>query len=375
MAGIYLHIPFCKQACYYCDFHFSTNLTLKQDLIGCLQKEIYRQHDYLAGEPIETIYFGGGTPSLLEPTEIRRLLESIHTTFSTVNDVEVTLEANPDDLSLEKVGALRRVGINRLSIGVQSFNNSNLLYFNRAHNAEDSFTSVQNARTSGFNNISLDLIYGIPKQSLADWKADVGHVIALRPEHISAYCLTIEPKTVFGRQAAKKEFIYADESISVQQFELLTTELAIAGYEQYEVSNFCLPGFYSKHNTSYWQRKKYLGIGPSAHSFNGVSRQHNVANNHTYCRSLNDNIISLEIEQLSLSDKVNELLMTGLRTKWGVNLRTLKDEFNYDLLSEQKINIDVWIENQLAFIEDGFLKLTRSGLLVADKISSDLFLT
>jgi oxygen-independent coproporphyrinogen-3 oxidase len=376
MAGIYIHIPFCKQACHYCDFHFATNLDLQQRLVTCLMEEIQTQHNYLEGEIIDTIYFGGGTPSLLKEIEIKNLLELIHKVFIVSSNAEVTLEANPDDLSIssEKLLSLRNSGINRLSIGAQSFDNDVLKYFNRAHSVANIFTSVQYARSAGFENLSIDLIYGIPGRSISDWQKDVIEVLRIRPEHISAYCLTIEPKTVFGKWATTNKLTPADELMIVAQFELLLVELKNAGYEQYEVSNFCLPGFRSKHNTSYWMRKKYLGIGPSAHSYNGKSRQFNISNNNIYCRSIEHGSIPFEIEQLSRADHVNELLMTGLRTSWGLDLRILNEEFNYNLLFEQKEKIDFLVHKRLAFAEDGFLKLSPSGLLLADKISSDLFI-
>jgi oxygen-independent coproporphyrinogen-3 oxidase len=376
MAGIYIHIPFCKQACHYCDFHFSTNLDLQQRLVTCLKEEIQMQCNYLLGEIIDTIYFGGGTPSLLTEIEIKSLLELIHKVFIVSSSAEVTLEANPDDLSIsaEKLLSLKKSGVNRLSIGVQSFDNDVLKYFNRAHSADNIFTSVQYARSAGFENISIDLIYGIPGRNIFDWQKDVTEAMRIRPEHISAYCLTIEAKTVFGKWATVNKLTPADELTTVAQFELLLEELKKAGYEQYEVSNFCLPGFRSKHNTSYWLRKKYLGIGPSAHSYNGTSRQFNISNNNIYCRSIEQGNIPFEIEQLSRANQVNELLMTGLRTSWGLDLRILNDEFQYDLLLEQKDKINFLVEKNLAFAEDGFLKLSPSGLLLADKISSDLFI-
>jgi oxygen-independent coproporphyrinogen-3 oxidase len=376
MAGIYIHIPFCKQACHYCDFHFSTNLDLQQRLVTSLMEEMRMQHNYLEGEIVDTIYFGGGTPSLLTENEIKNLLELIHKVFIVNSNVEVTLEANPDDLSIsgEKLLSLKNSGINRLSIGVQSFNNDVLKYFNRAHSADNIFTSVQYARSAGFENISIDLIYGIPGRSISDWQKDVTKALQIRPEHISAYCLTIEPKTLFGKWAAVNKLTPADELTTVAQFELLLKELNSAGYEQYEVSNFCLPGFRSKHNTSYWLRKKYLGIGPSAHSYNGTSRQFNISNNNIYCRSIEQGELPFEIEQLSRTDRVNELLMISLRTSWGLDLKILNEEFNYDLLFEQKDKINILLAKDLAFAEEGFLKLTPSGLLLADKISSDLFI-
>jgi oxygen-independent coproporphyrinogen-3 oxidase len=339
-------------------------------------RELQMQRSYLDDEDVETIYFGGGTPSLLTEHQIKHLLELVHDVFIVNRDVEVTLEANPDDLAFsnDKILSLKDFGVNRLSIGVQSFDNDVLRYFNRAHSVDDIFTSVQYARSAGFDNISLDLIYGVQDHNLNAWQNDVRQALKLKPQHISAYCLTIEPKTVFGKLARTNKLIQPDESSTVNQFQFLVQELAKAGYEQYEVSNFSLPGYRSKHNTSYWQRKKYLGIGPSAHSYNRTSRQFNISNNHLYCRSIDEGKIPFEIEELSKADHANEFLMTGLRTSWGVDLKMMIEEHQYDLLEHQKNKIELLIRNNLAFIEDGFLKLSANGLLLADKISSELFI-
>lgn len=374
MAGIYIHIPFCKQACYYCDFHFSTNMESRTELVNALVTEIQLQKDYLQGENIRTIYLGGGTPSLLTPEELTFVLKSIRDEFSVNEDCEVTLEANPDDLSFPKLVSLKELGINRLSIGIQSFDDEVLKYLNRSHNSAAAVQSVQDARKAGFRNISIDLIYAIPSQSDKAWKRNITKALAVEPEHISAYSLTIEKQTVFGRWADKGKLKPSSEESAAVQMETLISMLEESGFLHYEISNFCKPGFVSRHNSSYWKQEKYLGLGPSAHSFNGVSRQYNVSNNHIYIRSILEGKIPFESEVLSNADKVNEYIMTGLRTSWGVSISRLKNEFGFDLLADQKEFVSNLLNRKLATIENDIFKLTTSGRLLADKISSDLFL-
>lgn len=375
MAGIYLHIPFCKQACHYCDFHFSTNTGLRSELWQAMAKEIELQKDYLEDEPIDTIYFGGGTPSLLNANELEYLCNAIHKWFTVDRQAEVTLEANPDDLSPTTLPIFRQSGINRLSIGIQSFDDRLLKFFNRAHNSKTAIECVQFSRDAGFNNISLDLIYAVPGLQADGWSHTIYQAIALHPEHISAYSLTLEEKTTFGRWAANGQLTKVDDDVSAQQLTLLVDELERAGYDHYEVSNFSKPGLHSRHNSSYWRGKKYLGIGPSAHSYNKRSRQFNISNNHIYVRSLNTGIIPSEAEQLTREDHVNEYLMTTLRTQWGTDLKKLKLEFNYDVISYHKPFLDSLLKNDLAVLQRDVLKLTRAGKLLADKIAADLFLT
>ena len=266
---IYVHIPFCKQACHYCDFHFSTNTKFQAELVTALRDELVLQKGYLNGEKVETIYFGGGTPSLLSAGEISNILEAIQDHFSTDSSAEITLEANPDDLTKKKLQALKTVGINRLSIGIQSFDDGILKFLNRAHDAGMALNSVNDARALGFGNISLDLMYAIPGQDLTSWKKNIAKAIDLRPEHISSYSLTIEEKTVFGKWASQKIIRVPDNDVSATEMITLIDDVESAGYHHYEVSNFAKPGYMSRHNSSYWKGKKYLGIGPSAHSYNG----------------------------------------------------------------------------------------------------------
>lgn len=374
MAGIYFHIPFCKQACHYCDFHFSTNTQTRNELLRSMADEIRFQKEYLGQDQIRTIYFGGGTPSLLTSMEINILLQPVYDLFIVDKDAEITLEANPDDLSFEKLVEFKALGINRLSIGIQSFQDKVLKFLNRAHDSVASIDSVKCARAAGFHNISIDLIYAIPGQTDDEWRANIRQTLALHPEHISAYALTIEEKTAFGRWAAHGKLKTVDDDLAAKQLEILVEELEKSGFEQYEISNFSKPGYQSKHNSSYWKQQQYLGIGPSAHSYNHASRQHNISNNHIYIRSLQEGKIPFEIELLSSEDHINEYLLTTLRTQWGSNLEKLKVEYGYDILENHPEMIRELISRKLAFIENNFLILTRSGRLLADKIIADLFL-
>jgi oxygen-independent coproporphyrinogen-3 oxidase len=373
MAGIYLHIPFCKQACHYCDFHFSTNLELKEKICAAIQRELSLQNDYLAKQEVSTIYFGGGTPSLLSSPEIKAILDTIHSTFQVSATAEITLEANPDDLSREKLAILFATGINRLSIGVQSFDNETLRFLNRAHSGTEATQCIEDARMVGFKNLSLDLIYAIPGQTIASWKDNIIRALDLSPEHFSTYSLTVEEKTVFGHHFKKGKLKTVSEDIAAEEFEILMSELAKAGYEHYEISNFCKPGFQSQHNSNYWKGAHYLGIGPSAHSFNGDSRQFNVSNNSMYLNSISQGIVPFEKEALTRENKINEHIFTTLRTSWGVDLSFLKNELEYDLLNNQSLYINDLEKRGLAKLTNGKLVLTNSGKLLADKIASDLF--
>jgi oxygen-independent coproporphyrinogen-3 oxidase len=375
MAGIYLHIPFCKQACHYCDFHFSTNQQSKTQLVHWMVREMELQKNYLEGEKLATIYFGGGTPSVLDQHELQLLLLAVKNNFPVAYNPEVTLEANPDDLTDEKIIALKRSGINRLSIGIQSFDDDVLKFLNRPHSSSDAIASIQRARSHGFTNISIDLIYAIPGQSEEQWKKNVGQALWLNPEHISAYSLTIEKKTVFGNWYEKGKLNLISDDASASQLEILTDALTAGGYEHYEISNFSRPGFHSRHNSNYWKGEKYLGVGPAAHSYNLESRQYNLSNNHLYMKALERNIVPFEKELLSKEDHVNEYVLTSLRTSTGLDLTNILKNYEINLYDLNRNYVDNLIVNDLAVLEKGFLKLTRKGRLLADKISSDLFLT
>lgn len=374
MAGIYLHIPFCKQACHYCDFHFSTNSSVKGEMIRMMAEEILLQKDYLGRENLQTIYFGGGTPSLLDASEIRFLLEAVLKNHSVSPDPEITLEANPDDLTAAKLRDLKSVGINRLSIGVQSFDDEILTYLNRAHQARTAIASVDAAVKAGFDNISIDLIYAIPGLTEKAWDRNLSEAVRLHPQHLSAYSLTIEEKTAFGNWQRKGRLQPVDDTLAAAQLERLMDRLSAAAYDQYEISNFAKPGFQSRHNSSYWKGAKYLGIGPSAHSYNLVSRQFNVANNHLYLRSIRDGKVPCQVEILKRADHINEYILTTLRTDKGCNAELLRRNFSYDLFGLHRDYIRQLQRHDLVIVEDETLRLTTAGRLLADKISSDLFL-
>ncbi len=373
MAGIYLHIPFCKQACYYCDFHFSTQQELRPQFVDALIRETELQREYLGSEPVHTVYFGGGTPSLLTPEELTRILDALRKNFRVLPDAEVTLEANPDDLSAARLGYLRRAGINRLSIGIQSFQADTLRFFNRAHSAADALDCVVRARQAGFANISIDLIYGVPRKHLTDWRADVAQALALAPEHVSAYALTIEEKTVFGRWHKKQQLHPAAEEQVAEQFEYLMEEMDLHGYAHYEISNFCKSGFLSQHNTAYWQGVSYLGLGPSAHSFRGESRQHNVANNALYLKSIAKAKVPFTLEALAPHERINEWIYTGLRTQWGVDCARIKSAFGFDVQRQRRLPLERFVKGGWITLSTHTVTLTRKGKLVADAIATELF--
>lgn len=373
MAGLYIHIPFCKQACHYCDFHFSTNLQRKHELIQALCQEMVLQQSYLGIKELHTVYFGGGTPSILSSEEFSLLLETIRHNFTIIPHAEITVEANPDDLSPEKLRLLQQAGVNRLSIGIQTFDDDILRFLNRAHDGNMAETCVQGARSAGFTNLNVDIIYAIPGQSVAMLEESLDRTLSLNPEHISAYALTIEEKTVFGNWAAKGKITPLADDETAFRMEWLIKKLSDAGYEHYEVSNFCKPGLYSRHNSSYWNGEPYLGIGPGAHSYNGASRQYNVSNNHHYLRALQQNIIPCEIETLTATDIINEYLLISLRTSRGCNLAKLKNDMQFDLLQRHGRYLEDLFDKKLAVLEKDTLKLTSRGLLLADQIVADLF--
>jgi oxygen-independent coproporphyrinogen-3 oxidase len=374
MAGIYLHIPFCKKACHYCDFHFSTTMKNKDELIAAMHKELDLRKDYLQGEKIKTIYFGGGTPSVLESDEIKRILDHIHRVFEVEKEAEVTLEANPDDLTPSMIRGLKESTVNRLSIGIQSFRDKDLKMMNRAHNASQADYAVKASQDGGFENITIDLIYSIPGLSMREWKMNLETAIQLHVQHISAYSLTIEPGTVFGNYQSKGKLIAVDQDFSGDQFLTMIETLNKAGFDQYEVSNFCLPDFESKHNSAYWNGARYLGIGPSAHSFDGESRQWNIANNSVYVRFLEKNEMNFEREILDERTRINEYIMTGLRTKWGIDNELLRSKYHFDLFKEYEEMIFELKHKGKLNIDESTMRLTKEGLLMADRIASDFFI-
>ena len=379
MSGIYIHIPFCKQACHYCDFHFSTSIKKKEELLSALKTELVLRKQEFQGQIVETIYFGGGTPSILAIDELRLLIEEVYRNYQVVENPEITLEANPDDLL--SVQAQSRtifeeyldIGINRLSIGIQSFFEDDLKGMNRAHSANEAKECLENA-TKYFDNITIDLIYGIPNMSLEKWNENLRSAFNFGINHISAYALTVEPKTALDIFIKKGTYPSLNDDLALKHFNLLVSETEKKGFIQYEVSNFGKPDYFSKHNTSYWQGKPYLGIGPSAHSFNGKRRSWNVANNTKYIQSISQHKLPSEIEDLSGKDMFNEYVMTGLRTIWGISLDKIKSEFGSEYKESLEISAEKYIKDGLLFRENQILKTTNKGKFLADGIASDLFI-
>lgn len=373
MAGIYLHVPFCKQACHYCNFHFSTSLKSKNGFISALLEEIALQKSYLQGEAIETIYFGGGTPSLLSGPELNTVLDTLYKAYPIDGSAELTLEANPDDLNPGKLAELKAAGINRLSIGIQSFFEEDLQWMNRAHNAQQPLNCIEAAHDAGFFNLTIDLIYGTPGLTDEKWHENVHRAIALDIPHLSCYALTVEPKTALDNFIRTKKYADVDPDQQARQFLLLMDWLEAAGYEHYEISNFAKPGWRSRHNTAYWQGKKYLGLGPSAHSFNGVERQWNVANNALYIKSMEEGIIPAEKEVLTEAQRLNEYIMTSLRTMEGLNLNYVVDHFGTETAEKLFVAAKKFMDTGSMKREFLTLKLTKEGKLLADGIAADLF--
>ncbi len=375
MAGIYIHIPFCKQACHYCNFHFSTSLHYKNELVAALLKEIELRKGYLENEIIETIYFGGGTPSLLSPEELESLIQEVYRQFEITRDPEITLEANPDDITEEKLQQWKKAGINRLSIGVQSFFGEDLQWMNRAHTAEQARDNLQ-LSTKYFENITIDLIYGTPGLTNEKCEQNIATAISLGIPHLSCYALTVEPRTPLDKMIRQHKTENINPDKQSEQFLLLMQWLEDAGYEHYEISNFAKlacpagrPGWRSRHNSSYWQGKKYLGIGPSAHSFNGTERQWNIANNKVYLESINNELIPFEKESLTDVQQLNEYIMTSLRTSEGIRLDRPGELLGKELQIKSRKHID----RGLLKMENNALVLTREGKLLADGVAADLF--
>jgi len=369
MAGIYIHIPFCKQACHYCNFYFSTSLGNKEKFVGALLCEIELSKDYLEGEKLKTLYLGGGTPTQLSIEDFKSIIEKLNAYYDLNGLKEFTIEANSDDLKdAEAIKELGRLGINRFSIGVQSFFEEDLKYMNRAHNSEEALASIKRVQDAGFENITIDLIYGTPTMNDENWKKNLETAFALNVPHISSYALTVEPKTSLQKKIQKGESKAVDEEQSARQFKILMNEMRANGFEQYEISNFARDGKYAIHNSNYWFGKKYLGLGPSAHSFNGISRRWNVANNMNYINGIDEGKIPFEEEILTEAQKVNEKIMTSLRTQWGFSMNNEQ----LSIINEIQENLKRINPGHYTF-EDGILKLTDEGKLFADSIAADLF--
>ena len=372
MAGIYLHIPFCKQACTYCNFHFTTSLRYKNELVKAIIKEIDLQKDFLQGELIATIYFGGGTPSLLTIEEAATILNRIQQVFPVEKDAEITLETNPDDISKEKLATWKKMGINRLSIGIQSFFEEDLLWMNRAHSAKEAIESLQLAKNE-FDNISIDLIYGTPLLTDEQWEKNVITAINYKIPHLSCYALTVEEKTPLYKQILLKNCNDIDETKQARHFLLLMKWLKQNGYEHYEVSNFAKEGFKSRHNSSYWQGKKYLGLGPSAHSYDGVIRKWNIANNTRYINAIDKGIVECETEVLTETQKLNEYIMISLRTIEGMDLQKVNAVWGEDKVNTIEKNLSSFKNKNLFQKKKDIIQLTDEGMLMADGIAADLF--
>ncbi len=374
MAGLYLHIPFCKQACHYCNFHFSTSLKQKDAMVQAILQELTDRKAYIEGETLNTIYFGGGTPSLLTQTDLALIFEKINHLYSIHEKAEITLEANPDDLSEQKLRELKETPINRLSIGVQSFFETDLQFMNRAHNATEAKTCIQNAQAIGFNNLTIDLIYGSPTTTNVRWEQNIQTVLDFDIPHISCYCLTVEPDTALDHFVKKGKAAPVNEEKAAQQFEILMATLKNAGYEHYEISNFAKPNWHARHNSNYWLGATYLGIGPAAHSFNGTSRQWNIAHNAKYIQAINSHQPAFEKETLSTAQQYNEYILTALRTKWGCDIHKIANWGANFKTHFQKISKDYLVE-ALMQQKNNIFTLTDKGKLLADKIVMELFMS
>ena len=373
MAGIYVHIPFCRKLCYYCDFHFSVSLKRKDAVVESILKEIELRKNYLGSEKIQTIYLGGGTPSVLNIQEINAIFEKVFRDFVVSEDVEITMEANPDDLKPEYLKVLYEESpVKRLSIGIQSFRDEDLKIMNRRHTAKEAITAVRNSQEAGFDNINIDLIYGIPGLNTEAWKNNLAEAFDLGIQHISAYHLTFEPKTVFWRYVSQGKLKPVNENLSLEQFEWLVRETSNHGFTHYEISNFAREGFYSKHNTNYWKHRKYLGIGPSAHSYNLTSRQWNVANNAKYIEALENNIVPFEKEELDPDTIYNDYLLTSLRTMWGANIIHMRNEIGEKYVTHFLHYSRKFIDNgEMVRTGDTFV-LSQKGKFLVDYIISGL---
>ncbi|MGL2965095.1 radical SAM family heme chaperone HemW [Flavobacterium sp. XGLA_31] len=373
MSGIYIHIPFCKQACHYCDFHFSTSLKKKDEMVAALAKEIALRKEEFNDEVVETIYFGGGTPSILEVSDLQLLIDAVYHNYDVAENPEITVEANPDDLTEERIIQLSNNRINRLSIGIQSFFEDDLKLMNRAHNSAEAQKCLEIA-TRYFDNITIDLIYGMPGMSHEKWLQNIETALSYNIPHISSYALTVEPKTALHSFIQKGIIPPLDDELAQEHFHLLVDTLEANGFIHYELSNFGKENYFSKNNSSYWLGKKYIGIGPSAHSYNGVSRSWNVSNNSRYLKDIVENQLPSETETLTRTDRYNEYIMTGLRTIWGVSLDRIQAEFGKSYLEYLNQQAAKYIEDHLLYVDDNILRTTKSGKFLGDGIASDLFL-
>ena len=372
MAGIYIHIPFCKRRCIYCDFFSTTQSEKKAEYVHALVRELEIRKDYLNNEEIETIYLGGGTPSQLSQEELEEIFTHIYKVYKVTPDAEITLEANPDDLTPEYVSMLRGLPINRISMGIQTFQEETLKLLHRRHTAQQAIEAFKRCREAGFQNISIDLMYGLPGETLETWEQDLQQAIALHPEHISAYHLIYEEGTTLWNLREQNKVEEAEEELSLTLFKTLIERLTKAGYQHYEISNFCLPGLHSRHNSSYWTGKKYLGCGPSAHSFDGTSRQWNVSSLEKYLEGIRTDQLDFEIENLDLYTRYNDFVITSIRTCWGMPLSQLRTNYGETLYNYCLRMAKPHIQQGVLEIEEDTLKLTSEGIFISDGIMSDL---
>lgn len=374
MAGIYIHIPFCRQKCYYCDFYKTVNTNQTDNFITALKNEAVLRKDYILREKVNTIYLGGGTPSVLTGDQLSFIMKFVNDCFSVMPDVEITFEANPDDLSKDYLEVLKNLGINRLSIGIQSFQNEHLKKMNRRHNAEQAIHSIENAASAGFSNLSADLIYGLPGLSLQEWKSSLQQIFRLPVVHLSAYHLTYHQGTPFYTWLKKGTLKELPENESIEQFNLLIDEAEKAGFEQYEISNFARNGLYSKHNSAYWTGENYLGLGPSAHSYNGNSRRWNIAHVDGYIRGIENNTSWFEEEQLSEKDKFNEYILTRIRTKWGISIQEIEKRFGLKYAGQVDKEAAKYLLSGKMKENNGIYTITRKGLFVSDDLMTDFMI-
>lgn len=372
MAGLYIHIPFCTKRCLYCDFFSNTEMKYKEPYLSAVIRELELRKDYLEGEPVETIYFGGGTPSQLQAADFSRIFEAIHRLFDVSPCAEITLEANPDDMTPGYVAGLQTLPFNRVSMGVQSFKEEDLRFLNRRHNREQALLAVDLCKKNGLENISVDLIYGLPGQTLEEWKQNLDTVIRLDIPHISAYHLIYEEGTALYKLKEAGKIIPVDEDLSVALFTSLIDQLTANGYLHYEISNFARPGMLSRHNSSYWIGKKYLGIGPSAHSYNGQNRQWNISSLPGYLQAIKKGVPDIEIENLDINTRYNDFIITGLRTMWGIKFNEIQQQFGKDKLIYCQKQAAPYLKQGLLIEKDDTLTLSRNGIFISDSIMSDL---
>lgn len=374
MAGIYIHIPFCRKRCYYCDFYKTTDFGHKFRLVKSLNRELRDRAFELSSDKINTVYLGGGTPSVLQVDELKQLLDTIRESYQLETSSEITIEANPDDINELKMMSLNKAGYNRLSMGIQSFSEADLKLMNRRHDVGQAVNSVKVAKNAGFRNISIDLIYGLPNQTLEDWKRNIEMAIELDVQHISAYHLTYHEGTVFYDLLKKGQLKELPDELSLQQFEILTEMLKSAGFEHYEISNFCKPDFYSRHNSSYWKHEKYLGIGPSAHSFDLTTRRWNVSSVSKYLSGIEKGEPDFESEVLTVQDRYNDYIITGLRTTWGISERAIQKEFPEKYVSHFQEIKAKYLESGHLFVSGENICLNLEGLFISDKIMADFMI-